>query len=133
MSELLDQLKAYINSTEGQKDILELNKKAKFKQLLLNKYLGKFHMMSISERNSLLERLKSKYESDNYYYRWINKGIEPPKDLYYYLLEYGYKYGTPNEIKDAHFEYDSFIIDNAWIITCWYGQGSVCNLEKLIQ
>ena len=30
-------------------------------------------------------------------------------------------------------EYDSFIIDNSWIITCWYGQGSVCNLEKLIQ
>ena len=48
-----------------------------------------------------------------------------------YILEYGIKYGTLNKIEDAQFGYDSYIIDNSWIITCWYGQGCAYNLERM--
>lgn len=135
MSEILDgifeQLKAYLESDEGKADIKRENDKAIFRNSLMTKYMNYLHNMSIEERNVLFTKIKAKYDSDEYYYRWINRGIEPPDDLYYYILEYGYRYGILNVIEDAHFGYDSYIIDNSWVITAWYGQGTAYNFDKL--
>jgi len=134
MSEILDtifeQLKAYLESDEGKADIKRENDKAIFRNVLMTKYMDYLHNMSIEERDALFTKIKAKYESDEYYYRWINRGIEPPEDLYHYILEYGYNYGVPNEIQNAHFGYDSFIIDGHWVITAWYGQGTAYNFDK---
>lgn len=129
---ILDQLKAYLESEEGKADIKRENDKAIFRKNLMAKYMDYLHNMSIEERDGLFTKIKAKYDSDEYYYRWINRGIEPPQDLYYYILEYGYIYGKVNEIKDAHFGYDSYIIDNTWIITAWYGQGTAYNFDKVL-
>lgn len=135
MSEILDgifeQLKAYLESDEGKADIKRENDKAIFRNSLMTKYMNYLHNMSIEERDALFTKIKAKYDSDEYYYRWINRGIEPPDDLYYYILEYGYRYGVGNVIEDAHFGYDSYIIDNQWVITAWYGQGTAYNFDKL--
>ena len=134
MSEILDsifeQLKAYLESDEGKADIKRENEKAIFRKSLMTKYMDYLHNMSIEERDALFTKIKAKYDSDEYYYRWINRGIEPPEDLYNYILEYGYNYGVPNEIQNAHFGYDSFIIDGHWVITAWYGQGTAYNFDK---
>lgn len=136
MSEILDgilgQLKAYLESDEGKSDIKRENNKAIFRNILMTKYMDYLHNLSKDERDILFSKIKAKYDSDEYYYRWINRGIEPPEDLYYYILEYGYKYGKINEIQDAHFGYDSYIIDDTWVITAWYGQGTAYNFDKLI-
>lgn len=129
---ILDQLKAYLESEEGKADIKRENDKAIFRKSLMTKYMDYLHNMSIEERDGLFIKIKAKYDSDEYYYRWVNRGIEPPQDLYYYILEYGYIYGKVNEIKDAHFGYDSYIIDNTWIITAWYGQGTAYNFDKVL-
>ena len=131
MSTLIEQLKAYLESDEGKADIKRENDKAIFRKMMLNKYLDKLHEMGTDNRDKLFQKIKSKYDSDEYYHRWVERGFEPPEDLYYYILEYGYIYGAPNEIKDAHFGYDSYIIDDTWIITAWYGQGTVYNFNKL--
>lgn len=135
MSEILDgifeQLKAYLESDEGKADIKRENEKVFFRNSLMTKYMDYLHNMSIEERDALFIKIKAKYDSDEYYYRWINRGIEPPEDLYHYILEYGSRYGILNEIEDAHFAYDSFIIDNHWVITAWYGQGTAYNFDKL--
>ena len=119
MSTLIEQLKAYLDSDEGKADIKRHQELATFRANLMD------------ERNILFSKIKAKYDSDEYYHRWIDRGIEPPEDLYYYILQYGYKYGKLNEIEDAHFGYDSYIIDNSWIITAWYGQGTAYNLERI--
>ena len=131
MNKIIEQLKAYLESDEGKADIKRENNKAIFRNTLMAKYMDYLHNMSIEERDTLFTKIKAKYDSDEYYYRWINRGIEPPNDLYYYIIEYGYKYGKPNEIKDAYFGYDSFIIDEHWTITAWYGQGTAYNFDKL--
>ena len=128
---ILEQLKAYLESDEGKADIKRENNKAIFRNALMTKYMNRLHNMSIEERDALFIKIKAKYNSDEYYYRWINRGIEPPEDLYYYILEYGYRYGTSNKIEDAHFGYDSFIIDERWVITAWYGQGTAYNFNKI--
>ena len=132
LDEILEQLKAYLDSDEGKADIKRENDKAIFRNALMTKYMDYLHNLSIEERDILFSKIKAKYDSDEYYYRWINRGIEPPEDLYYYILEYGYKYGKINEIQDAHFGYDSYIIDDTWVITAWYGQGTAYNFDKLI-
>lgn len=130
MSTIIEQLKAYLDSDEGKADIKRANDKAIFRNALMTKYMDYLHNMSIEERDTLFAKIKAKYDSDEYYYRWINRGIEPPENLYDYILEYGYNYGVPNEIQNAHFGYDSFVIDGHWVITAWYGQGTAYNFDK---
>ena len=89
------------------------------------------NQLSVDERTELFTKIKKKYDSDEYYYRWIKRGFEPPETLYYYILEYGHRYGVVNEIPDSYFGYDSYIIDNKWIITAWYGQGTAYDLIKI--
>jgi hypothetical protein len=132
MSALIEQLKTYLDSEEGKADIKKQQELVAFRTNLIDKRMNYLHNLSIYERDILFSKIKAKYDSDEYYYRWINRGIEPPKDLYYYVLEYGYIYGKTNEIKDAHFGYDSYIIDNSWVITAWYGQGTAYNFDKVL-
>lgn len=131
LESIFEQLKAYLESDEGKADIKRENEKAIFRKSLMTKYMDYLHNMSIEERDALFTKIKVKYDSDEYYYRWINRGFEPPEYLYYYILEYGYRYGILNEIEDAHFGYDSYIIDNSWVITAWYGQGTAYNFNKI--
>lgn len=131
LDSIFEQLKAYLESDEGKADIKRENERAIFRKSLMAKYMDYLHNMSIEERDALFTKIKAKYDSDEYYYRWMNRGFEPPENLYDYILEYGCRYGIFNEIEDAHFGYDSFIIDGHWVITAWYGQGTAYNFNKI--
>ena len=130
-NDLIQQLKTYFESDEGKEFVKHEQNKMLFMKQHINKYVEKIRSISSNERNILFEKIKTKYNSNEYYHRWVNRGIEPPECLYDYVLEYGVKYGELNTIEDAKFGYDSYIIDNTWIITCWYGQGSAFNFDKI--
>ena len=131
MSTLIEQLKAYLESEEGKAFVKEEQNRMTFHREHINKYVIKLYEIGPEKRDELFQKIKTKYDSDEYYHRWIDRGIEPPEVLYDYILEYGFKYGKLNTIEDAHFGYDSYIIDGTWIITCWYGQGTAYNFNKL--
>lgn len=131
MSELIEQLKAFFESDEGKEYIKIDQEKKLFRNQLMDKYMLYLFNISLEERTELFNKIKTKYDSDEYYFRWINRGFEPQKMLYDYIFEYGYRYGKLNEIKDAAFGYDSYIIDNIWVITAWYGQGTAYNFHKI--
>lgn len=131
MSTIIEQLKAFLESEEGKDFVKEEQNKMLFHREHINKYVTKLYEIGSEKRNELFQKIKTKYDSDEYYHRWINRGIEPPEVLYDYILEYAFKYGKLNTIEDAHFGYDSYIIDDTWIITCWYGQGTAYNFNKL--
>lgn len=131
MSAIIEQLKAFLESEEGKIFVKEEQNKMLFHREHINKYVTKLYEIGSEKRNELFQKIKTKYDSDEYYHRWIDRGIEPPEVLYDYILEYAFKYGKLNTIEDAHFGYDSYIIDDTWIITCWYGQGTAYNFNKL--
>jgi hypothetical protein len=131
MSTIIEQLKAYLDSDEGKADIKRHQELSTFRANLMGNRMDYLHNLSIDERDILFSKIKAKYDSDEYYHRWIDRGIEPPEDLYYYILQYGYIYGKVNDIEDAYFGYDSYIIDNSWVITAWYGQGTAYNFDKI--
>ena len=127
MSELLEQLE----SEEGKEDIKRENENIKLRKEREDKYIQYLYTLSLSDRTVLFEKIKAKYESQEYYNREIKLGREPRELLYDYILEYGRKYGIENEIQDAYFSYESYIIDDIWVITIWYGQGVAYNFDRL--
>lgn len=131
MSELVDQLKAFFESDEGKEYVKREQEKMLFRKQLMDKYMLYLFNLSLEERTELFNKIKTKYDSDEYYFRWINRGFEPQEMLYDYIFEYGHRYGKLNEIKDAVFGYDSYIIDDIWTITAWYGQGTAYNFNKI--
>lgn len=133
MSSILEQLKSYLESEEGkEEDIKRENEKIKLRKEREDKYIQYLHNLSLPDRTALFEKIKAKYESIDYYNREIKLGREPRELLYDYILEYGHRYGISNDILDAHFGYDSYIIDGIWIITAWYGQGTCYNFDRLL-
>jgi hypothetical protein len=132
MSSILEQLKSYFESEEGKEDIKRENEKIKLRKEREDKYIQYLYNLSLPDRTALFEKIKAKYESIKYYNREIKLGREPRELLYDYILEYGHRYGISNDILDAHFGYDSYIIDGIWIITAWYGQGTCYNFDKLL-
>lgn len=131
MSELLEQLKSYLESEEGKEDIKRENENIKLRKEREDKYIQYLYTLSLSDRTILFEKIKAKYESKEYYDCEIKLGREPRELLYDYILEYGRKYGIENEIQDAYFSYESYIIDGIWVITIWYGQGVAYNFDRL--
>lgn len=131
MSELLEQLKKFLESEEGQESIRRENERIKLKNEREDKYIEYLQNLSLSDRTILFNKIKTKYESQEYYNREIKLAHEPRKLLYDYIFEYGRKYGIENEIQDAYFSYESYIIDGIWVITIWYGQGVTYNFDRL--
>ena len=132
MSSILEQLKSYLESEEGKEDIKRENENIKLRKEREDKYIQYLHNLSLPDRTALFEKIKAKYESIEYYNREIKLGREPRELLYDYILEYGHRYGKSNDILNAHFGYDSYIIDGIWIITAWYGQGTCYNFDRLL-
>lgn len=131
MSTIIEQLKAFLDSEEGKTFVKEEQDRMLFHREHINKYVEKLFNIGPIMRDTLFSKIKLKYDSYEYYHRWIDRGIEPPEVLYDYILEYGFKHGKPNTIEDTYFGYDSYIIDDTWVITCWYGQGVSYNFNKL--
>jgi hypothetical protein len=126
MGNLLEQLRIYLNSEEGQEFIKQEQKKESFSHSHYDKYSDKLYSLSKEQRNELFEKIKNKYESNEYYFRWMNRGIIPPKTLYNYIYEYAVKYGLSfdelNHNLDPLLD-DGYIIDD-WIIIILIGQGT---------
>lgn len=126
MGTLVDQLKIFLESEEGQEFIKQEQEKQSFIKKHYNKYSDKLYSLTKEQRNELFEKIKNKYDSDEYYFRWMNRGIIPEKMLYHYIYEYGAKYGLSfdelNHIVDPWFD-DGYIIDD-WTITMVIGQGT---------
>lgn len=130
-SNILDQLRSFLESEEGKEQVKRDNERTKRKEIREDRYLNYLFNLSLSDRTNLFERIKEKYESQEYYDREIRLGREPQELLYDYILLYGHRYGIKNEIPDAIFGYDSYIIDGIWVITAWYGQGVAYDFDRI--
>ncbi len=87
--------------------------------------INRLYRLSPENRDLIIQKIKVKYESDEYRSRYLNRGKEPREYLYSVLLDYGRWHGEINTIaeEDELFPCESYIIDDKWIITCVYGQG----------
>lgn len=104
----------------------ELEKNIKTKQLERFKERGNF--------NEFIEKVISKYNSDEYRDHWYNRGIEPPETLYWFLFDFAEKYGR--ECNDEEWEqYSNLFTSSLFYINGYYfnkinGQGSAITIVK---
>ena len=132
----LQEWSKWLDSDEGQKSLSayaeKINNQNIIRQSQLNKAFKRFNNNRFAE---LVEKIKSKYESDNYYWFWMKRGYEPPKPLYFFLLEYAEKFGREATEKEYE-EFGNMFTTSMFICNDYYfsrmdGQGSVVHIWKL--
>ena len=131
-SNLLEQLNDWLNSPEGKKEIELDILHHKLIREQYKRFNEKLHSVSKEERNAFFEKVKNKYDSEEYKDRWYNQGFEPENFLYDYIYEYGKEFGkeVPDNL-EIDFLVDSYIIDNTWKVELFCGQGSFISFMKL--
>jgi hypothetical protein len=133
--EKLQEWSKWLDSKDGQKSLSDyaekINNQNIIRQSQLNRAFEKFNYNSFAE---LIEKIKLKYESDGYYWYWMKNGYEPPKPLYFFLLEYAEMFGreaTKKEYKEfSNMFTTSMFVCNDYFFSRMDGQGSVVHIWK---
>jgi hypothetical protein len=104
----------------------------KNQEMILGKQLKRFHEKYKDNISFVVEKIIKKYDSSDYYNRWIKRGIQPPEDLYWFLLYYAEKYGVEvNENENINiFTSEIYQIGN-YIIQRMDGQGAVIRIDLI--
>mgnify|MGYP000178554505 CR=1 FL=1 len=126
----------FLDSKEGEQSIIDFFKKIEKSKETLTLQLEKFNKLfsTTSKFEMFVEKVIEKYNSDQYYYRWMNRGIEPPEDLYWFLYSYSQKYGRKCT-KQERKKYGNMFTSELYFINGFYisrmdGQGSVIQITK---
>lgn len=122
----------WFDSEEGQKAVADFaNQRIKEKEIK-NRQLERINNLHNFEQ--FTEKVIEKYNSDKYRDRYYNRGIEPPKFLFWVLFNYAQKYGrkcNKNEWKQYGnlFSSDLFFC-NGFYFNRMDGQGSIIQITK---
>lgn len=111
MKTFAEQIRDYFNSPEAQAEIERQQAHREHVAKINEKWLGKFRNLSHDERIALLEKIRTKYDSDEYYHRYTKQGIFPIYGLYHLLEEYFIKYGVEVFVGEWEVEYE---LTSAW-------------------
>lgn len=126
----LEKLKKLLDSEEFKKDMELLALREKRKEEVENRYIEKFHSLRLTSRWNIIEKIRTKYDSDEYVRREYRMGYEPRTPLYFLLLEYARKYGMTilDEYgEDLAFCAELFLVDG-YYVELMIGQGSVVHV-----
>jgi len=96
------------------------------------RWIEKLHNLTKEQRFTFIEKVNKKYSSDEYKTREINRGYEPRENLYDLICLYSKEYGE--NCPDSYYtEFVAMarIIDNAWLVRLYIGQGSFVTVDKI--
>jgi hypothetical protein len=128
----LKNLMAWFDTDEGKKNIEDFAKKIQLKQDIKDMQLERFK--SKGNFAEFVERVITKYNSPKYRDKWYNRGVEPPKNLYWFLFFYAEKFGR--ECASEEWEkYGNTFTSTLYFYEGYYfnrmdGQGSIIKIEK---
>jgi hypothetical protein len=79
------ELKDKMQSPEGILKIERYVKNLRQKEQTQSNQLQRFHdkiESNLIQFDQIISKIQTKYESDEYYHRYMNQSVEPPKELY---------------------------------------------------
>lgn len=135
MSEMLDKLRAFLDTPEGKKSLEDFSNKLVREQEHRDRCMERMWNRIKDNIDGSIEHLLNWYESDKYRDREYKMGYEPREDLLWVLLDVAEKYGrecTQEEV-DIYanmFTGDMFVL-GSYVIQVMNGQGSVIRIDKL--
>jgi hypothetical protein len=137
MGDLLDKLKAHLESEEGKKSFEDWANKIKKKQEISDNQLQRaFNKFGVNI-STIVEKVIAKYDSNKYRDFWWNKGFEPPEDLYFFLFDYAAKYGvevnenSPIEQQLSNMFTSEIYYLDGYIFNKMNGQGTCVLIQKI--
>jgi len=130
----LEKLRAHLESEEGKKSMEEYFGRIAREKEMKDSQLVRFHKSYSNIFGEIIEKIITKYESDEYILKEMKLGFEPRCPLYYFMFNYAEKYGR--ECNDK--EYEKYGNDftgglyfiNGYYIQIMHGQGSAIRIDK---
>ena len=117
----LEKLKKQIDSLDMTDYINKIKKEQR---------IAKYHVDKLSRYGSdFINKVITKYDSDEYINRWCKRGIEPPEKLKFILLRVAEKYGIETE-GTTPFTFSAYLY-KGFRFEQLIGQGSAVNIYKL--
>lgn len=132
MSEMIDKLKAFLDSPEGQISTKEWGDKIVAENKRLADRIERFHHQHKDHIDEVMERLITKYNSKEYVNREYGLGYEPREPLFWFMLEYAKKHGVVcvDEKYFNDFTGEAHYL-GSYVIQVMHGQGSVIRIDKI--
>jgi hypothetical protein len=129
---MLEKLKAFLETEEGKKSIKEWGDKINQEHEHRNRWVEKFKTRCENDLDICLEKLITKYSSDEYVNREYKMGFEPREPLLWLAFEYALKHCEPCEDEQYHnmFTGSAYYI-GSYVIQVMHGQGSVIRIDKV--
>jgi hypothetical protein len=130
-NDMLERLKAFLETEEGKKSISEFAKKYARDQDHKARWVEKFKERCEGDLNGSLKKLMDKYYSDEYRDREYKMHVEPREPLLWLAYEYATKYCKPYNGKKYTnmFTADAYHF-GSYVIQLMIGQGSALRIDK---
>lgn len=134
--DLVEKFKAYLETEEGEQDVLEIFGRIRKENEIKDKQLERFHSKINSKEDFeyFVEKIITKYDSDKYRDFWWKCHCEPPTPLYFFLFEYAKKYGREANRNEYQKHANTFTAGlytiHGYYFNLMNGQGSVIVVSK---
>ena len=133
-NDMLERLREFLDSEEGQKSISEWAKKYARDLDHRARWVEKFRVRCESDLDGALEKLTKKYYSEEYRDREYKMRVEPREPLLWLMWDYAKEYCK--RCKDKRY-YNMFTADayyiGSYVISIMHGQGSVLAINKRLK
>lgn len=138
MKNMLEALQKAFENPEVMERINKGIEKRNKIRIIENSHLERFHQKILNNEidfDEFVIRVCQKYNSDDYYFRWINRRIMPQEMLYFFLFDFASVYGRElsNEEYERFandFESGIYIYGN-YVFQKMNGQGTCINIDEL--
>jgi hypothetical protein len=134
MNKQLQALKDWMNSPEFEEHLIKFGEKMKVEDARRERYIQWIHDNCKDRLDEIIEKLCTKYDSNEYVNREQSLGYQPRETLMWTMLTYAKKYGIEftNEEYAKHagmFTGEMFYL-NDWVFEVLHGQGSALHVYK---
>lgn len=135
MSEMIDNLRKFLDSPEGKLSVEKFRKENEARAERKERWTEKIHSLLVSLDQPSLDSLLGRFlewEKD-YEEMWYRRGVETESNLQHYLFETFVNHGKERTLLEE--DMDGFLGGcfemGGWKASIFHGQGSVTHIEKL--
>jgi hypothetical protein len=126
----IEKLKEILNSEEGLANAKAFFQKFEDEDAILESQIKRFHEKFSFRFDEIVNKIILKYSTNEYYNRYMMRGLLPSEDLYFFLYEYVTKYGNRVEDESNPFS-DCYYLLGDYKFQKMYAQGTVVLIDKI--
>lgn len=133
MSDMLEKMKAYLESDEGKESMRQFGLKLEREAAHTQRWIEKFKQRFESNLDGVIDKLLTKYNSDKYRDREYYKcKCEPREPLLWLVWEYAIEHCKPCEDNKYFntFTGGAYYV-GSYVVQIMHGQGSVLRFDKI--